>query len=196
MKQKKKPWMLLMKEVKILVSPLEMSSTNVCTCPSRLKNDQVWLQSHLIIWASNNIFRWSLPLQVLVETAPTWLRSRLPSCRSYLRCRPTSSLSSLSVYPQLAVLPFYFRHFGLASTPAPVFSADQLGSTGRICHRSAIRGNSSKMKIYFSNFWAQTCLNFLLLGWLNSSVGTRVSKLADRGGGLCSRYIDLSFWTN
>ena len=41
MKQKKKPWMLLMKEVKILVSPLEMSSTNVCTCPSRLKNDQV-----------------------------------------------------------------------------------------------------------------------------------------------------------
>jgi len=31
MKQKKKPWMLLMKEVKILLRPLEMSSTRLCT---------------------------------------------------------------------------------------------------------------------------------------------------------------------
>ena len=48
MKQKKKPWMLLMKEVKILVNPLEMSCTRVCTCPSRMKNESDGNVEHLI----------------------------------------------------------------------------------------------------------------------------------------------------
>ena len=36
-KQKKNPWMLLMNPEKILLNPLEMSSTSVCTCQSRMK---------------------------------------------------------------------------------------------------------------------------------------------------------------
>ena len=40
MKQKRNPWMLVTKPVKILRSTLEISSTSPCTCPSKLKNEK------------------------------------------------------------------------------------------------------------------------------------------------------------
>ena len=55
MKQKKKPWMLLMNPVKILVSPLEMPSTNVCTCPSKLKNENEGKPDQVIAISSDQV---------------------------------------------------------------------------------------------------------------------------------------------